>query len=250
MRSIIIGFVIVVAIAGCNKDKEPPVATIVSASGDITTKVDEFRSLLGSVLNTTPGQTSGRRELNWDGVPDMYATQRIPTDFFNQVAPGSPTSLQRGFLYSPDTDARISSNDFSDLEPTNATEFSTFSGSKSFSAISSNLWNVEFEVAGVRAAASVKGFGAVFSDVDEATSTTIEYFDGNRSLGVYKVPVRSAGTTLSFLGVYFPDEKVTKVRIRQGNAVVANGVKDVSAGGTKDLVIMDDFLYDEPKALH
>jgi hypothetical protein len=251
MRSIVIVFAVVVAIAGCNKDKdETPVATIVSASGDITTKVNEFRSLLGNVLNTTPGQTSGRREIDWDGVPDVYSTQRLPSDFFNPVAPGSPAGLQRGFLYAPDTDARISSNDFSDLESTNGTEFSTFSGSKSFSAVSSNLWNVEFEVAGVREAASVKGFGAVFSDVDDATSTTIEYFSGNRSLGVFKVPVRSAGTTLSFLGVYFPDEKVTKVRIRQGNAAVANGVKDVSAGGTKDLVIMDDFLYDEPKALH
>ena len=58
---------------------------------------------------------------------------------------------------------------------------------KHFSAVSSNLWNVEFEVAGARVAASVNGFGAVFSDVDDPTSTSIEYFAGNRSLGIYFV---------------------------------------------------------------
>jgi hypothetical protein len=255
MRHSIILLAVLAIITGCGCNKEgddTPVATVISASGDITTKVDEFRNILGSVLNTTPGQTSGRREINWDAVPDQFATQKLPHDFFNPVAPGSPASLQKGFIYSPDTDndARISINNFSDLEATNGTEFSTFSGNKSFSAVSSNLWNVEFEVAGARTDASVKGFGIVFSDVDDANSTTMEYFSGDRSLGVYKVPVRSAGSTFSFLGVYFPDEKVTKVRVRQGNGVVANGVKDISAGGTKDLVIMDDFLYDEPKALH
>jgi hypothetical protein len=250
MRSIVFVLAVVFVIAGCKKEagENTPVATIISASGDITAKVNEFRSQLGNVLNTTPGQTSGRREINWDGVPDMYATQKIPTDFFNPVAAGSPAGLQRGFLYSPDTDARISSNGFADLEASNATEFSSFSGNKTFSAVSGNLWNVEFEVAGKPVTASVKGFGAVFSDVDDPASTTMEYFSGDRSLGIYKVPVRSAGT-LSFLGVYFPNEKVTRIRIRQGNAVVANGVKDITAGGTKDLVIMDDFLYDEPKAL-
>jgi hypothetical protein len=251
MRRIVSVLVMVVAIAGCNKeDGDKPVATVVSGSGDITAKVDNFRGLLGNVLNTTPGQTTGRREINWDAVPDQYSTQRLPTDFFNPVAAGSPVGLQRGFIYSPDTDARISANGFSDLEATNGTEFSTFSGNKSFSAVSSVLWNVEFEVAGVREAASVKGFGAVFSDVDDPVSTSVEYFSGDRSLGVYYVPVHAAGSTLSFLGVYFPNEKVTKVRIKQGNAVVAAGVKDISVGGTKDLVVMDDFLYDEPKALH
>lgn len=251
MKKIFFLFVSAFVMASCEKknEQDTPGAIILTASGYITAKLDEFRNLLGDVLNTTPGQVSGRREINWDGVPDQYITERIPSDFFNPTAPGSPVSLQRGFQYSGDVDARISANLFADKEASNAAEFSSFSGGKTFSAVSSNLWNVDFEVPGQAVAASVNGFGAVFSDVDDAASTSIEYFSGNRSLGVFKVPVRSAGSSHSFLGVYFPTEKITKVTIRQGDAVVADGVKDISAGGSKDLVIMDDFLYNEPKAI-
>ena len=248
MKLVLIIALVMLAFVSCDKKENESRVIVVSGTGDITSKVNEFRNLLGSTLNTTKGKTEGRRELNWDGVPDMFATQKIPFDFFNPVVDGSPVNLQRGFLYSTDTDARVSGSAFTNLEPSNGTEFFSFSGSKTFSAVSSNLWNVEFEVAGARVAASVNGFGAVFSDVDDPSSTSIEYFAGNRSLGTYFVPVHK-GSSYSFLGVYFPNEKVTKVRIKQGAAVVAPGVKDISVGGTKDLVIMDDFLYDEPVAI-
>lgn len=249
MKKLFSLLMLVVVAASCDKDNDDqPEAIIVTASGDITAKVDQFRTMLGSVLNTTPGHTSGRREINWDGVPDTYATQKLPSDFFNPVAPGSEPGLQRGFRYADPADVRISNNNFSDLEASNGTQFASFSGAKTFSAVNNVLWDIFFEVPGEPVQAGVRGFGAVFLDVDDANGTTIEYFAGNRSLGVFKVPARSTNS-YSFLGVYFPNERVTRIRIKQGNAVVANGVQDISAGGQKDLVIMDDFLYDEPKAL-
>lgn len=250
MKNTVFAFLMLAAAAGCGKDKddETPETVIITASGDITPKLDQFRNLLGAELNTTPGQVSGRREINWDAVPDIYATQKLPSDFFNQVAPGSPASQQRGFIYSADADGRVSGNLFAGLDASNATEFSSFTGSKTFSALDDNLWNVDFEVPGQADPASVRGFGAVFSDVDVAGATTMEFFSGGRSLGTFAVPVKTTGT-FSFLGVYFPNEKVTRVTIKQGEAVVGNGVKDLTSGGNKDLVILDDVLYDEPRAI-
>ncbi len=242
------GILFSVVLLSCKKENNRSEPQVVSASGDINAAINSFRNLLGATLNTTPGHTSGRREINWDGVPDTFEHQKIPVNFFNPIEPGSNPALQRGFLYSAQTDARISATNFASLEASNATQFAAFSGSKTFSAVSSNLWNVQFAVPGQDAAASVKGFGAVFSDVDIAGSASMEFFSGTTSLGVFKVPVHTNGSH-SFLGVYFADKKVTKITIQQGSAVVANGVKDISAGGTNDLVIMDDFLYDEPQGL-
>lgn len=250
MKKILVALLTLVIVSSCEKDKKEnqPEAIVISASGDINSKLNEFRSLLGDVVNTTPGHTTGRREINWDAVPDNFATEKLPSNFFNPTAPGSPAGLQRGFRYSTEAEARVTGNSFADFDPSNGTEFSAFSPSKTFSAVSSNLWNVDFEVPGQPIPGSVRGFGAVFSDVDVAASTTLEFFAGDRSLGVFEVPVKTTGTH-SFLGVYFPNEKVTRVRVRQGEAVVANGVKDISSGGNKDLVIMDDFLYNEPIAV-
>ena len=81
------------AFASCDKNEKESRVIVVSGSGDITPKLNEFRNLLGSTLNTTRGHMEGRREINWDGVPDMFATQKIPFDFFNPVADGSSENL-------------------------------------------------------------------------------------------------------------------------------------------------------------
>ncbi len=58
-----------------------------------------------------------------------------------------------------------------------------------------------------------------------------------------------AGTTssksLSFLGVT-TDADIAEVRITTGNAALGAWTNDTSS---TDLVVMDDFLYGEPKAL-
>ncbi|MBC7937000.1 MAG: hypothetical protein H7Y86_16755 [Rhizobacter sp.] len=234
----------------CSKDKETEAENelqVFAASGDITGKLNEFRQRLGGQLNTSPGNETGRREINWDAVPDSFENVNLPADFFNPVGPSANVALQRGFRYLPTAAARVSGNSFAGLEPTNAAQFSAFSGSKTFATVGSNIWNVEFEVPGQPIAASVQGFGAVFSDVDTDGSTAMQFFSGTESLGIFKIPVRTTGSH-SFLGVYFPNKKITRVEILQGSAPVGAAVKDISAGGTNDLVLMDDFLYNEPKA--
>jgi hypothetical protein len=105
--------------------------------------------------------------------------------------------------------------------------------------------DVIFFVPGSTTAALTNGFGAVFTDVDLANTTSLTFFDSaNASLGTFFVP---AGTTadesLSFLGVDFGSAIVSRVRITNGNAAL--GPTD---GGGIDVVVMDDFLYGEPIA--
>ena len=87
------------------------------------------------------------------------------------------------------------------------------------------------------------GFGSVFTDVETAGSTTIEFFNQNgASLGKRAVPTSPNGG-LSFFGISFAGIQarvITRVRITSGAAALG------AAEGANDLVVMDDFIYGEP----
>ncbi|MET0659435.1 MAG: PEP-CTERM sorting domain-containing protein [Steroidobacteraceae bacterium] len=101
--------------------------------------------------------------------------------------------------------------------------------------------------------ATVDAFGAVFTDVDLATSSSLQFFDinGNSLTGVVNVlagavpGVTFPNQTLSFLGlVANAGEHVARVRITTGTAAL--GPTDNPAQGV-DMVVMDDFIYAEPQ---
>ncbi|WP_128546438.1 hypothetical protein [Larkinella soli] len=246
-------------VSACSQDDEeekndptPAVkATVVSAGGNINAKLDEFRALLGTPVNTTPNQTAGRREVNWDGVPaNLTNVNTFPGDFFNNTDPNGPAGRKRGLVTTisgggAGAGFRISDNDFADLAASNGDQFNAFSPARTFATVGVNHHDVTFQVPGTTTAATVKGFGVVFSDVDDANATTMEFFEGDKSLGKFKAPVRSDAAGISFLGVFFPENKVSRVRVTTGNTALGANVTD---GGSYDLVVVDDFLYDEPKA--
>ena len=64
------GAIVISLLTSCEKDSENEVV-VISANGDISAKVDEFRQLLGATLNTAPGAVGGRRELNWEGYMEI-----------------------------------------------------------------------------------------------------------------------------------------------------------------------------------
>src|SRR3954453_12084265 len=95
---------------------------IFSAAGNIQGQVDAFRAALGDPLNpNVPGSFgSGRREINWDGVPDaLSAPNNLPPNFFNVNSP-------RGAVFAgPGLGFRVSGNltvgappEFSEINPT------------------------------------------------------------------------------------------------------------------------------------
>ena len=238
-----------------NNNPQPAIqSTVLKASGDSATvaaKLTEFRILLGDPLNSTPNQTTGRREVNWDGVPaNLSNNSNFPPDFFNNTDAAGPNGRKRGLQYVVNgTLIRADSSDFSEIDASYANQFEPFSRKKLIIPVGTNVSEIVFKVPGTTTDAFVKGFGLVFSDVDDANSTFLEFFNGTKSLGIFKAPAAAGSAKYSFLGVQFPVEKITRVKITAGNAALANGVKDVTDNGTKDLVAIDDFLYTEPVAL-
>jgi hypothetical protein len=250
---------LLITASSCKKEKDAyavnppaPVSSVLKASGDslgIVGTINQFRSVLGDSLNTTPGKTSGRREVNWDGVPASFTNNNsFPLDFFNLTDPAGANGRKRGLVYlNTGSPLRLDSSNFAEIDAAHANEFIPFSRKKTIIAANSNVSEIVFKVAGTATDAFVKGFGIIFSDVDDANSSSLEFFNGSTSLGVFKVPAKTAAGSFSFLGVFFPNEKVTRIKITAGNSAFAAGVKDVSDNGSKDLVVYDDFFYDEPK---
>jgi len=214
----------------------------------IQAAVDAFRADLGNPLNPNVAGSfpSGRREINWDGVPNnLSAPSNLPPDFFNVTSP-------RGAVFStPGTAVQVSANAgvapvrFDNINPTYSSIFQTFSAQRLFTAIGSNIVDVNFFVPGSTNPATVSGFGSVFTDVNLSNTTSIQYFNANNtSLGTFFVPTASTG--LSFLGVSGFDDGVARVRITSGNTAL--GPSQVIEGRT-DVVVMDDFVYGEPRAV-
>lgn len=224
-----------------------PVVTSGAAAtaAGLTPTVDAFRAMLGPVNPNVAGSFgSGRREINWDGVPDAFAAPNpLPGNFFNVNSP-------RGVLLTtPGVSVQVSAiapPRFGEINPTYPAQFATFSPQRLFSGIGSNIVDLFFFVPGTSIPATVSGFGALFTDVDLPTSTSLEFFDPNGfTLGAFSVPPLAGSATLSFLGVRFDaGERIARVRIVSGNAAL--GPDDTAA---LDLVVMDDFIYAEPQAL-
>ena len=255
------------------KTSEDESAAVFQATGStvdaIQNTVAAYRIALGEPNNGNQGSlTTGHREINWDGGSTTNQSTSIagnPSIVF-KVNRGAvfTTPDGTGFIQAPpDADPVLfppggMAGEFKN--PTYGTIFTPFSPSRLFSAIGSNVTEVTFFVpgAGNGQPATVNGFGSVFTDVDQPhgsltgqiygdgpVSTLIEYFGvDNELLFSSSVPASQGNGSLSFLGVVFPDARIFKVRITSGN--VAPGPDD---RGNKDVVMMDDFLYGEPKGL-
>ncbi|MFL5614408.1 MAG: hypothetical protein ACJ796_12180 [Gemmatimonadaceae bacterium] len=222
--------------------------TVFTATGNVAAKADEFRAALGDPANggTAGEQPAGRREITWDGAGANPFDNRndFPSTFFN-------TNVKSGAVFTtPGTGFRNDSLKFAEINAEYGNEFGAFSPTKIFSPVGSNVMDVLFQVAGQPTPARVSGFGAVFSDVDVAGATTLEFFDATgNSLGKVAAPVRSDAAGSSFAGAKFTESIVARVRITLGTAALGANVNDVTAGGTADLVVVDNFIYGEPKRI-
>lgn len=212
-------------------------------AASITSTRDAFRSAVGggSVAGANGSFGGVRREINWDGVPAGFSDPNLlPGNFFNVNSP-------RGVVLStPGTGFLVSSNAGSP-SPTLfgfPNDFQAFSQQKIFTAVNSNITDVNFFVAGTSTAGTTSAFGVIFTDVEVAGLTTVEFFDQAGSLIFSRSALVAGNQGLTFLGaVANAGEAISRVRITAGaNTIVANGVL---GNPNDDVVAMDDFLYAE-----
>ena len=188
-------------------------------------------------------------------VASLHAAERSGKQAFQNAWVGRRVVVKRALysvVFSTDgTGLSVSDNDFRFINAAYDAQFNSFSPIRTFSAIGSPESRVDFFVAGTQTPAVSTGFGVVFSDVDQLGSASIKLLGVNgNSLGVYQAPPCPEG--FSFVGVQFPTPLVAAIDIQSGHGPLGSDAADVSDrdhGPARDLVIMDDFIYGEPRAI-
>ena len=249
-----------------SQDFVPPL--VFQAAGptadSIQSSVDAFRAALGEPNNgNAPGPLdNGRREINWDGGGGVDATTDPVTPFnvFLNTRGGQFITPGTGLTQAPPSGGPQGGLAGLFDNPTYGTTFSTFSPLRLFAPVDSNITEALFFVPGTagEVPATISGFGAVFTDVDQpdgsgpgqkrgnrGASTLMEYFgaDGELLFSSF-VPASPGDGSLAFFGIVFADARLARVRITSGN--VAPGPDD---DAQHDIVVMDDFIYGEPQPL-
>ncbi|WP_242343805.1 hypothetical protein [Anaeromyxobacter terrae] len=275
-RSVVAGFVVLTAMTwlpsepaqaqgNTSRDFVPPL--VFQAAGpsaaSIQGTIDAYRAALGAPNGNTAGPlASGRREINWDGGGGVDTTTAPVTPFnvFLNTRGAQFTTPGTGLSQAPPSGGPQGGLAGLFDNPTYGTIFKTFSPSRLFTPVGSNITEASFFVPGTNGTvpATVSGFGAVFADVDRpdgsgpgkkqgdrGASTLIEYFDidGNLLFSSF-VPASPGDGSLSFYGIRFAAPVIASLRITTGD--VAPGPNDEP---DRDIVVMDDFIYGEPQAV-
>ena len=240
---------------------------VFSGSGaGAATALEAFRAAIGGVKNTAAApQAGGRREINWNGVK-LDGTDVSPTTVV--VDPNKAVIIDvdrfkgQGTLF--EDPYAVSGDGFASVNPASAGQFLAFSRNNTFVMQDSSAGEFDdrfigenFVLAGSTTAAGTRGFGAIFLDVEDAASSSIEYFgrdvNGNEvSLGTFAVPIGADGEP-QFLAVLFDRPIVTDVNLTVGTNALFNfdgtgfqsfGAEDIARG--IDLAATDDFIFAEP----
>jgi len=232
------------------------------STASIQSSIDAFRAELGNNNLNNPGPLPmGRREINWDGGNPAILDTTAPVNPFVVFLNTRGSQFKThglGLSQAPATGGPQGGLAALFGNPRYGKIFRAFSLSRLFTPVGSNITEVSFSIPGTNGnmPATVRAFGAVFTDVDQPNgggpgpqlnnrkgSTSIEYFDRNAKLIFSSfVPAAPGDGNFSFFGIKFDDARIASVRITAGD--VAPGPNDDQQ---HDIVMMDDFVYGEPQ---
>ena len=191
----------------------------------ITPTRDAFRTAVGGgTVAGANGSFGGvRREINWDGVPNGFATPtRCPPTSSTSTRPAAPCSARPGpaSLSAPTPGWRPQScsgfpNDFQVVQ--RPASCSPPSDSSITDVIVLPAWH--------RHRGDDQRLRGVFVDVEVASITKMEFFNQNNALIFSRFALAGGNQGLRFLGaVAKAGERISRVRITSGaNTIVANG---------------------------
>ncbi len=229
-------------------------ANFTGAGADVTAlqaNVDSFRNAIGALNAPQPfNQVGGRREINWDAAPDtVSAPNAFPGNFFNfSAAPRARgavfTTPGTGFQLSA-TAASGAGVEFNNINNSYAAQFRVFSAERLLTSVGSNIIDVHFFSPGDQTTpALVDSFGAIFTDVDWANTTELQFYDSTDTrVHTVVAPYMAGQETLSLAGTKFSTPCIYRVRIISGSTALAPGIND---DASYDVVALDDFIYGEP----
>ena len=195
--------------------------------------------LRGDDNGNSPGPLkAGRRSINWDAgiVPFKF-----PGRFFNDVVTRGLIVRAKGGLAVSDPEPSNGDVRFSSLNRRASWDFSTFSPKRLFTPVKDNKVEVTFEIPAKKQRALVRGFGAVYVDVDRVGATKAVYYNRSNCV-IAEETVDPQNKGLSFLGVGFEEPIIARVVITLGNTPIAR-----KWWRSADFVVLDDFLYSEPQ---
>jgi Domain of unknown function DUF11 len=210
--------------------------------------VDAAKVALGPLNPSVGGSfASGRREINFDGVPDSFAAPAsLPGTFFKVNSPRGIVLPDGGQVSADALNLTSTPLRFGNIFSDFITQFQTFSAERLFAVPASTTLDIAFFVPGASTPAAVTGFGAVFTDVDAPGVTKIEACNAAGAI-VETVTIPATNGGLSFGEVHFASAQIARVKIHAGT-VPLNAVT-VSDTPVTDAVAMDDLIYGEPQAL-
>ena len=240
--------------------------TVISATSPnsigLNTSFELYRTLLGGVNNGNSIEIlpTGHRQINWDAPIVPF---NMPPDFFvrNITRGQNSRSSNNMFVVSNPVNNTVNGPDnlFDSINKDVAANLQAFTQKRLFALLGSTTIYIEFSVPGApfTSRATVQGFGSVFVDVNEENLTNmIFYAKSGCVIAEEYVPSFAGG--LSFVGGYSndPNFPIYTVEMELGSKALDDD-KSKSCFATffrsekknKDVVVMDDFIYSEPKAV-
>jgi hypothetical protein len=249
------------AVLSPNKVSAAPTAFSGVGSAGAKNALASFEAAIGGANNKdNPPQPGGFRAINWDGVKLDGTDFNGNTTVISQgTTVGIPINRfqSRGIEF--EEVYAVSGDGFATVAPQTKGLFPAFSPNNTFTMFNENTIDFRFVLASdpttsPRPAVS-RGFGAIFINVRLPNTTSIEYFNGDSSLGKFFVPAGAAASP-EFFGVLFNNPVVTRATITLGTDALFNfdGTTFSSSavdnpGAGHNVAVTDDFAYAEPQPL-